>query len=198
MSIESKNKSTSINLELFDNGSLKKRKMKRTKSLSKKDKKILYIDMDGVVADFWKAIKINQPRIDDENFFPTYADKEKEVDAICERNPHIFRYLIPIKDAIESTKPLFKNYDVYFLSTPMWEIPESYTDKRLWLENYYGNLAKKRLILTNRKDLVIGDILIDDRLKNGSQNFKGKFIHFGTKEFPDWKAVVKYLNSEMI
>ena len=28
--------------------------------MNKSKKKILYIDMDGVVADFWKAIKLNQ------------------------------------------------------------------------------------------------------------------------------------------
>ena len=163
--------------------------------MTKSKKKVLYIDMDGVVADFWKAIQINQPRIDDKKYFPTYADQEKEVDAICERNPHIFKYLLPIKDAIEFTKPLFKKYDVYFLSTPMWDIPESYTDKRLWLEKYYGDLAKKRLILTNRKDLAIGDILIDDRLKNGAKDFKGLHIHFGTKAFPNWKEVSAFLNT---
>jgi 5'-nucleotidase len=161
-----------------------------------KNKKILYIDMDGVVADFWKAIQLNNPKIDNKKYFPTYADQEKEVDAICERNPHIFKYLSPMKDAIELTKPLFKKFDVYFLSTPMYNIPESYTDKRLWLEKYYGSLANKRLILTNRKDLAIGDFLVDDRLKYGSEKFQGDFIHFGTKKFPDWKAVVKYLDTK--
>ena len=165
--------------------------------MTKFKKKVLYIDMDGVVADFWKAIQMNQPRIDDKKYFPTYADQEKEVDAICERNPHIFKYLLPMKGAIEATKPLFKKFDVYFLSTPMYDIPESYTDKRLWLEKYYGDLVKKRLILTNRKDLAIGDFLVDDRLKNGAKEFKGTHIHFGTKEFPDWEAVVKFLNTQV-
>jgi 5'-nucleotidase len=163
--------------------------------MSEYKKKVLYIDMDGVVADFWRAIQINQPRIDDKRYFPTYKEQDKEVDAICERYPHIFRYLPTINGAIEATKPLFKKYDVYFLSTPMWDIPESYTDKRIWLEKHYGELAKKRLILTNRKDLAIGDILIDDRLKNGAKEFKGLHIHFGTRKFPDWNSVIKYLKN---
>jgi 5'(3')-deoxyribonucleotidase len=78
----------------------------------------------------------------------------------------------------------------------MYDIPESYTDKRLWLEKHYGDLVKKRLILTNRKDLAIGDFLIDDRLKNGSEKFTGELIHFGTKAFPDWQSVVKYLKTK--
>ena len=52
---------------------------------------------------------------------------------------------------------------------------------------------QKRLILTHRKDLLIGDYLIDDRLKNGAGEFKGELIHFGTIKFPDWKTVLEYL-----
>ena len=37
--------------------------------MTKSKKKVLYIDMDGVVADFWKAIKLNQPKIDDKKYF---------------------------------------------------------------------------------------------------------------------------------
>jgi 5'-nucleotidase len=189
MLIDNKNNFADKSIELYN-----KTGMIPVDSFSNQRKKILYIDMDGVVADFWDAILFYQPNIDDKLYFPTYADQEREVDSIAQKHPRIFRDLLPIKGAIEATKPLFDKFDVYFLSTPMWDIPESYTDKRLWLEKYYGNLAKKRLIITNRKDLAIGDILIDDRLKNGSQNFKGKFIHFGTKQFPDWKAVIKHLN----
>jgi 5'(3')-deoxyribonucleotidase len=157
-------------------------------------KKILYIDMDGVVADFIKSIFILHPEIINKNLYPTTSSIEDKIDDICIQNKNFFKNLEPIQDAIECTKPLFDKYDVYFLSTPMWDVPESYTDKRLWLEKHYGNLAKKRLILTNRKDLAIGDILIDDRLTNGSENFKGLFIHFGSKDFPNWKAIIKFLN----
>jgi len=151
--------------------------------------------MDGVVADFWKAIKEKQPQIDNDLFFATYSAQEKEVDKICALNPNIFKTLPPIDGAIAATLPLFQEFDVYFLSTPMWDVPNSYTDKRLWLEDYYGNLAEKRLILTNRKDLMIGDILIDDRLKNGSEKFKGTFIHFGTPKFIDWDSVIRHLKT---
>ena len=46
-----------------------------------------------------------------------------------------------------------------------WGNPQSLTDKRFWLEDYLEFIHKK-LFTTHRKDLLIGDYLIDDRLKN--------------------------------
>lgn len=145
--------------------------------------KLLYIDLDGVVADFVTAMNthplINQPPHD------------KNPDTI----PGLFRHLKPIDAAIESVKKLLKSpkYDVYFLSTAPWNNPSAWTDKRLWIEEQFGNEINRRLILTHRKDLVIGDILIDDRPNNGAKNFQGEWIHFGSKDFPDWNSIIKYL-----
>ena len=49
------------------------------------------------------------------------------------------------------------------------------------------------MIITHRKDLVEGDYLIDDRGKNGTSEFKGKRIQFGSEKFPDWNSVLAYL-----
>ncbi len=49
------------------------------------------------------------------------------------------------------------------------------------------------MIITHRKDLVEGDYLIDDRGKNGTSEFKGEWIQFGSERFPDWKTVLDYL-----
>ena len=48
-----------------------------------------------------------------------------------------------------------------------WGNPDQSTDKRYWIEKYFGNMFHKRLIQTHRKDLLVGDYLIDDRKKNG-------------------------------
>ena len=40
---------------------------------------------------------------------------------------------------------------------------------------------------------MVGRALIDDRTKNGVKNFKGEHIHFGTENFINWNAVLKYL-----
>jgi 5'-nucleotidase len=136
-------------------------------------KKILYIDMDGVVADY--------SNIEHNNKFKDY----KEIG--------FFKEMPEIKDACQSILALYEKFDVYFLSTAPWSSPVAWKEKREWIENVFGDEFEKRLILTHRKDLVIGDYLIDDRLANGSDKFKGELILFGSNKFPDWKTVVKYL-----
>ena len=154
-------------------------------------KKILYIDMDGVIADFDRAIQDHIDRF--ELNVDKFESREKLVDYICECNPHLFHQLEPIEGAIESVKELFPLFDVYFLSTAMWWVPTSFTGKRVWLEEHFGDLATKRLILTHRKDLALGHYLIDDRTKNGAGEFTGFHIHFRTEQFPDWETVVNFL-----
>lgn len=153
---------------------------------------ILYLDMDGVVANFDKEINRLCP-----NLFTgegaNYEGRAKQVDAICEANRNVFRYLEPIAGAKEGVEVLKNLYEIYFLSTPMWNVPESFMDKRLWIVEHFGEWANKRLILTHRKDLNIGEYLVDDRTRNGVDKFKGIHVHFGQSPFEDWESVTSYL-----
>lgn len=159
-------------------------------------KKILYIDMDGVIADFDIALEIYDSEINNFNHQNDLMQAEirnQKVDMICETNDDFFYQIPLINGAVEAINKLFEIFDVYFLSTPMWNAPHSFTGKRIWIEEHFGELASKRLILTHRKDLNVGEFLIDDRLCNGVENFQGTHIHFGTNEFPDWETTYKYL-----
>lgn len=158
-------------------------------------KKILYLDMDGVIADFDAAIKAICPDLETADTFPDYETRADKVDEIVEANPTLFNDLKPIEGGIEAVKYLFTIYEVYFLSTPMWNVPESFMGKRIWLDKHFGELAKKRLILTHRKDLAIGDLLVDDRLKNGVSEFTGTHIHFGTEQYPNWDITLRHLKN---
>jgi len=160
------------------------------------NKKILYIDMDGVIADFDGAMAelTGKPFSTDWNH-PEIERLSAEVHALCVANPDIFHNLKPVPDSIEYVKKLMELYEVYFLSTPMWELPESFIGKRLWIEQHFGELGLKRLILTHRKDLNHGDYLIDDTTRHGVDAFKGEHIHiFTDPAFRKWKHVYEYLH----
>jgi 5'(3')-deoxyribonucleotidase len=156
-------------------------------------KKILYIDMDGVIADFDEGIALicKNPKT-----LPDFKTWDSKVDYICANYSDFFHNIPPIIGAIDAVKYLMQQYEVYFLSTPMWDVPNSYIGKRIWIEKHFPLEGKKRLILTHRKDLQIGAYLIDDRLRNGVENFTGKHIHFGTEEFANWEAVLTFLEIE--
>lgn len=145
-------------------------------------KPILYFDMDGVLADFNKALQ--------ERVTPELAMQYGEdLDQI----PGIFNDLDPVPGAIYAFNELSDKYDCYILSTAPWGNPEAWMEKRLWVEKHLGEGAYKRLILSHNKHLNRGDYLIDDRLANGAGQFEGEHILFGSDEYPNWAAVLEYL-----
>jgi 5'(3')-deoxyribonucleotidase len=76
----------------------------------------------------------------------------------------------------------------------------SASDKRFWIEDHFGNLFHKKMFITHRKDLLMGDYLIDDRTKNGAGEFSGELLQFGVNyengkvgKFPTWQSILDYL-----
>ena len=145
-------------------------------------KKILYIDMDNVLVNFASAF----PKLSSEIL--------TEYDSRLDDIPDIFSLMEPMPGAVEAFKELSEKFDTYILSTSPWANPSAWSDKLIWVKNYLGPSANKRLILSHHKNLNAGDFLIDDRTKNGVNEFKGEHLHFGTPKFPDWNAVVAYLD----
>ena len=145
--------------------------------------------MDGVLVDF-KSAYSKLAAEERAKFNPGNLPDSK---AAYDEVPNIFSRMEPMEGAIAAYKKLSQVYETYILSTAPWENPSAWSDKLEWVKKHLGNLAHKRLILSHNKHLNKGDYLIDDRDKNGANKFDGELIRFGSDEFPDWLAVIKYL-----
>lgn len=148
--------------------------------------KKLFFDMDGVLVDFQSGID----KLSDE--------VKKEYEGRLDEVPGIFSLMAPMPGAIEAVHTLSEYYDMYILSTAPWKNTTAYSDKLAWLTKHYGDLFKKRVIITHCKNLCDGDYLVDDRAKNGASEFPGEWVQFGSERYPDWEEVTRYLISETL
>jgi 5'-nucleotidase len=149
-------------------------------------KKILYLDMDGVLVDFQSGI----------DWFTKKHPNKVHYYKDCWDEAPIFEHMKPMLGAVEAFHLLAKKFDVYILSTAPWENPNAWRDKRRWVNSFLGVDAYKRLILTHHKELMRGDFLIDDRTANGAGQFEGVHIHFGAKGLENWDKVLKHINNQ--
>ena len=144
----------------------------------------IYVDMDDVICAYTKGFieaRDNDPTID----FP-------------QRIEGFFQNLKPIENAVESVNELRnqRNLEVYILTAPSTRNPHSYTEKRLWVEEYFDYEFTKKLIMSSNKGLLKGDLLIDDHDSGrGQETFEGEFILFGSRKYPDWNSVMDYIKN---
>ena len=144
-------------------------------------KKILYLDMDNVLVDFASGLRLIDPALRE-----SYKGNEDDI-------PGVFAKMEPLPGAIEAFATLSESFETYILSTAPWKNSSAWSDKLEWVKRHLGDRAHKRLILTHRKDLNRGAILVDDRTKHGADRFKGELVPFGSERFPDWARVTPYL-----
>ena len=137
-------------------------------------KKTIFIDMDGVIANFKKAA--------DEGGWTHRPDKYVD-----------YRNLEVMPGAQDALIKLNKDFDIFIASTPPWDRPDMWSAKREWLAEHFPWL-KRKLILTHRKDLLIGDILIDDSRWRGQPDFQGDWLWFGTSQrVLDWPSTLELI-----
>lgn len=141
-------------------------------------KKTVFIDMDGVLADFDGAIHTHVGEDPPEMFVPGF-----------------FRNLAVMPGAKEAIEALLanKNLDVYIGSKITSKVPTCATEKMEWVAMHFPKLLK-RMCLVCDKMLLRGDVLVDDDFPRWAHKFDGQFIHFDTHNSKKcWEAVVKEL-----
>lgn len=140
-------------------------------------KPILFLDLDNTLFDFDAASTEKSPS-------EMYA-------------PGFFRNLKPFNGAQAFVRALFRSqqYDIYILTKPVFDSPISYTEKVEAIALHFPYLLNK-IILTQDKGLVRGDILIDDSAE-WKEKFQGFFYHFDYKNTcKEYKYLLKLLLKE--
>ena len=137
-------------------------------------KKIIYVDMDGVISDFDKAAK--------EGGWTHRPDLKVN-----------FRNLELVPGAQDALLKLNQDFDIFIATTPPWSRPDVWGEKREWIGEHFPWL-KRKMVLTHRKDLLIGDILIDDSRWRGQPDFQGDWLWFGTaRRCLDWPSTLELI-----
>ena len=138
----------------------------------------IYIDMDGVITDFKQGQEYQGYKL------------SKRPDLVVN-----YRTLPVMEDAIEALAKLNADHEIFIASTPPWTRPEVWGHKREWLEEHFPYL-KRKLILTHRKDLLIGDVLIDDSKYRGQPDFQGNWFWFN-KDWSNrnWNTCLEYIKT---
>ena len=108
---------------------------------------------------------------------------------------------IPIEEfdacgsAVKSFAALCRYYTPYVLVSSHCNIPDQIPPVFRWIERHLDVPAWNRVIVTNRKDIVLGDYLIDrypERL--GTSEFMGTVLHFGEDPFRTWEDVMTFFD----
>lgn len=151
-------------------------------------KKRIFVDMDNVLVDFQSGLNRMDEFVKQQFAAKSPGDKNR-----FDEIPGLFALMDPMPGAIEAVHALQEHYDLFILSTAPWKNPSAWSDKVTWVTTYLDDVFHKRMVITHRKDLCQGDYLIDDRGKNGTSEFAGEWIEFGSDKFPDWESVLEYL-----
>ncbi len=132
--------------------------------------KIVLLDVDGVLCDFVSGVMRSVATCSDER-----ADLS-EWDFLDKLGPHARRaYLAdsakpgfcygldPLPGAVEGVQQLLADgHDLVAVTAPLLHCPTWEGERRAWLWKHFG-IAAREVVFTSRKDLVHGDVLVDDK-----------------------------------
>ena len=106
---------------------------------------------------------------------------EREIIKTIMQEPGFYTRLRPIRGAKQALKAAVRaGHDVRIVSAPYISNPTCASDKIAWIVKHYGSHWASRLVLTNDKTIIHGDVLIDDKpVITGSMEPTWKHVIFG-------------------
>jgi len=137
--------------------------------------------MDGVLSDIYaQYIKYEQEDLGITQSIDKLAGKPENHAFV-----NIYQYIYSsgffysaeqIAGSIEAVQKLNNSYQVFIVSSAT-QFPLSLIEKINWLAKYFPFISWQQIVLCGSKEIVHGDIMIDDHLKN-RDHFVGKTILF--------------------
>lgn len=137
----------------------------------------LLIDMDAILANIFKywLLLINNDynesltisKLTDWNV--SNCTQNATYDQVMNylKDPNFFEKLEPIPNAIETLKKLHEEgFDIWIVTAPPHGCKFAFSSKQAWVAKYAPFITEDRIIFTQHKDKVRGDILFDDAPHN--------------------------------
>lgn len=88
---------------------------------------------------------------------------------------------------------LAADYDIHIVAGVPYNNPELCQKVFGWCEENLGVPVWNRVTITNHKNLLLADYLIDAEPEtNGGKDFMGTMIHFGSDAFKTWEDVLTF------
>lgn len=141
-------------------------------------KKVVFIDMDGVLADFEGALADRNVNDPPEMYVPGFYTKL----AVMPGAHYAVHALLTMK-----------HLDVHIGTKMSTGNLLCASEKMQWIAVNFPKLLKKTHVVCD-KSILRGDVLIDDDKEQWEHKFKGQFIHFDKHNPAEcWKAVVEML-----
>lgn len=96
--------------------------------------------------------------------------------------------------AVKAFRTLFENYTP-FITARLTDTDSSYVgDVLSWVQDVINVPAWGHVVLTDRRDLIYGDYLIDSTTECRSKDFMGTRIDFGSDSMKTWEEVIEFFS----
>ena len=166
----------------------------------------IFIDMDYVICDNLErfqewyerdyGVRIADDQLRGKKYREAVPDEHREAVTGYPYLKGFHDELAPRPGSLQVVEALHKQYEVFIASAAM-EFPLSLIDKKKWMAKYLPSIPWQRIIFCGSKDILKGDLLIDDNAYN-LDAFDGAGLFFeahhnlgqeGYDRVADWEAV---------